>query len=153
MQASMAGKPVAGFIHMTKHIKFFILLFLALACQPAVEDSGIPNVDVNIEINLNDIDNLALKQIGGYKYIVGGVRGIIVRQESLNVYKAYDRNCTFQPLGLSSEVEIHSSGFYMEDLSCESTFDLSGFPTGGPAEFPLKEYSVSLAGDILFIFN
>jgi hypothetical protein len=115
--------------------------------------SGVPNVAVNIEINLNDISNADLNLIGGYIYVDGGVRGIIIRRESQNLYKAYDRNCTYQPADAKAIVEVHTTGFYIEDLSCGSTFDLSGFPTGGPAEFPLKEYSVSLAGDILFIFN
>jgi hypothetical protein len=131
-----------------------VSLFLtALACDPKVEDSGIPNVAVDLEINLNDIDNAPLKLIGGYIYADGGVRGIIIYHESVNTYKAYDRNCTFQPADACAIVEMHSSGFYIEDICCKSTFDLNGFPTGGPALFPLKDYRVSLAGDILYIYN
>jgi hypothetical protein len=138
---------------MSKQLLFMFLSYLALSCQPAVMQSGVPNVPVNIEINLNDISNADLKLIGGYIYVDGGVRGIIIRHESQNLYKAYDRNCTYQPADAKAIVEVHTTGFYIEDTSCGSTFDLSGFPTGGPAEFPLKEYSVSLAGDVLFIFN
>lgn len=149
----MAGNQVGDFIHMSKYYHFVLLFVLMSACAQSIEESGVPNVAVNIEINLNDIENVALKQIGGFIYVQGGVRGIIVRHESQNLYKAYDRNCTFQPADASAIVEVHSSTFYIEDTSCSSTFDLNGFPTGGPAEFPLKEYGVSLAGDILFIFN
>ena len=149
----MAGSQVGDSIRMSKYFHFVLLFVLLVACDPSIEKSGVPNVPVNIEINLNDIDNVALKQIGGFIYVQGGVRGIIVRRESQNLYKAYDRNCTFQPVDASAIVEVHSSTFYIEDTSCSSTFDLNGFPTGGPAEFPLKEYGVSMAGDILFIFN
>jgi hypothetical protein len=138
---------------MNRQLLFIFLLYFTLSCQPAVLQSGVPNVAVNIEINLNDISNVDLKLIGGYIYVDGGVRGIIVRHESQNLYKAYDRNCTYQPSDPKAIVDVHTTGFYLEDISCGSTFDLNGFPTGGPAEFPLKEYSVSLAGDILFIFN
>jgi hypothetical protein len=132
----------------------FISIFLILiACEPKVEESGVPNVAVNLEINLNDIDNATLKLIGGYIYADGGVRGIVIYHESVNSYKAYDRNCTFQPTDPCATVEMHSSGFYIEDTCCSSSFDLSGFPTGGPALFPLKEYSVSLSGDILYVYN
>ena len=153
MQDIMAGNRAGDFILMSRHFILVILFLLTLACDPAIEESGVPNVVVNEEVNLNDIDNIALKQVGGYIYILGGVRGIIVRHETQNVFKAYDRNCTFQPADASAVVNIESSGFFMEDTSCGSTFDLNGFPTGGPAEFPLKEYRVSLAGDILFITN
>ena len=149
----MAGNQVGDSIHMNNNFHFFLLFVLLAACDSSIEKSAVPNVPVNIEINLNDIDNVALKQIGGFIYVQGGVRGIIVRHESQNLYKAYDRNCTFQPADASAIVEVHSSTFYIEDTSCSSTFDLNGFPTGGPADFPLKEYGVSLAGDILFIFN
>ena len=138
---------------MSKYFQFVFLFVLIMACESSIEKSGVPNVAVNIELNLNDIDNVALKQIGGYIYVQGGVRGIIVRRELQDLYKAYDRNCTYQPSVASAVVEVHSSGFYIEDTSCTSTFDLNGFPTGGPAAFPLKEYGVSLAGDMLFIFN
>jgi hypothetical protein len=149
----MAGNQVGDSIHMSKYFHFFLVAVLLGACDSSIEKSAVPNVPVNIEINLNDIDNVALKQIGGFIYVQGGVRGIIVRHESQNLYKAYERNCTFQPADASAIVEVHSSTFYIEDTSCSSTFDLNGFPTGGPAEFPLKEYGVSMAGDILFIFN
>lgn len=153
MQDTMAGNRAEAFILMSKHFILITLFFLVMACEPAIEESGVPNIVVNEEVNLNDIDNIDLKLIGGYIYIQGGVRGIIVIHESQNIYRAYDRNCTFQPAEASAVVEVNSSGFYIEDTSCTSTFDLSGFPTGGPAEFPLKEYKTSLAGDILFIFN
>lgn len=118
-----------------------------------VDDSEVPHVIVNVEINLNDIDNVDLSQIGGYIYVEGGVRGIILRRESQDIYRAFDRNCTFQPADECAVVDMHSSGFYMEDTCCNSTFDLSGFPTGGPAEYPLREYGVAVAGDILYIYN
>lgn len=141
------------FIHMIKYHLFFSFFLILIACEPKVEESGVPNVAVDLEINLNDIDNAPLKLIGGYVYADGGVRGIIVYHESVNGYRAFERNCTFQPTDLCATVDMHSSGFYIEDTCCSSTFDLGGFPTGGPALFPLVEYSVSLSGDILRVYN
>jgi hypothetical protein len=132
---------------------YFLLIVIVMGCQPDIQQSEVPNVAVDIEINLNDIDNAALRLIGGYIYVPGGVRGIIVRRESQDIYRAFERNCTFQPRDTCAIVDMNASGFYMEDDCCGSTFDLSGFVTGGPAQFPLKEYSVSQAGDILFIVN
>lgn len=148
----MVGRQGKGFTRMNKWL-VAILLLSTLSCESVVEESPIPDVPVQVEVNLNDIDNVALKQIGGYIYANGGVRGIIVLRESTTTYRAFDRNCTFQPTDACAIVSFHSSGFYMEDSCCGSTFDLSGFPTAGPAEFPLKEYKVSQSGDLLFITN
>jgi hypothetical protein len=130
-----------------------LFTLLLLACQTGLNQSPIPNVPVDIEINLNDLDNAPLQLIGGYIYLDGGVRGIILRRETQTIYRAFDRNCTFQPSDACAIVEVHSSGFYIEDTCCQSVFDLSGFPTGGPATFPLKEYQISIADDRLFITN
>jgi hypothetical protein len=153
MLAIMGESQVKDFILMNKRILILIQIALLLGCQPTVEQSGIPNVAVNVEVILSDIDNAALQQIGGYIYLQGGVRGIILFRESQSQYRAFDRNCTYQPSDPAAIIEVNASGFYMEDLSCKSNFDLGGFPTDGPAEFPLKEYNVSLAGDFLLISN
>jgi len=138
---------------MTKVIYFLVSFSILLACQRTVEESGVPNISVDIEINLSELDNAPLQQIGGFIYVPGGVRGIILRRESQSIYRAFERNCTYKPLEACSTVDMHSSEFYMEDTCYNSTFNLDGFPTGGPAKFPLKEYRVSLSGDYLFIFN
>lgn len=135
--------------------KTFCLLGLGfvLACAPAIEESEIPNVPVNVEINLRAIDSAPLQLVGGYIYVDGGVRGIIVRRESQNEYSAFERNCPYRPQDACALVEMNDTGFYMEDLCCGSTFDLSGFPTAGPATLPMKKYNTSLSGDYLFIYN
>jgi len=138
---------------MNRLLTGIIFWFLIQGCQPAIEETQIPNVAVNIEINLNEIDNAPLQQIGGFIYVQGGVRGIILRRESQSNYRAFEQNCPYQPLDTCAKVDMHSSGFYFEDTCCGSTFDLSGFPTGGPVQFPLKEYRISISGDYLFIFN
>ena len=123
----MVVKRAEVFIPMSK--LSILLLFLLLAgCESSVEQSPVPNVPVDIEVNLNDIDNVALQFIGGHVYINGGADACAI-------------------------VEVHSSGFYIEDPCCESVYDLSGFPTGGPANYPLKEYRVSLIDDLLLITN
>ena len=153
MPAIMEEKQVKGFILMNKVIILLVPFFLFQGCQPGIEESGVPNVPVSVEINLSDISNAPLQQIGGFIYLQGGVRGIILFRESQNLYRAFDRNCTFQPSDAAAVVAVNASGFFMEDLSCKSSFDLGGFPTDGPAQFPLKEYNISIAGDFLLISN
>lgn len=149
----MAERRVKDSINMPKIGLIFILFLFALGCQPVIDQSGIPNVVVNVEINLNDIDNAPLKQFGGFVYTQGGVRGLVIIRESKDIYRVFDRNCSYQPLESCAIVDMDSSGFFLEDDCCGSTFDLNGFVTRAPAEFPLKEYRTSLSGDLLFIFN
>ena len=138
---------------MRKKQIFLLLILVISACSTQEPQTNIPNVNVDIEVDLTSIDNQPLQQIGGFIYLDGGVRGIMLIHTTTTDYVALDRNCTYQPTEPSAIVTMHSSGFFLEDTSCTSTFDHNGFPTGGPAEFPLKEYRVSRSGDILFIIN
>ena len=70
---------------MFRIIPILIIWFL-VSCKPVIDDSEVPYVTVNIELNLNDIDNVPLKQIGGFIYVEGGVRGIILRRESQDIF-------------------------------------------------------------------
>ena len=126
---------------------------MLVACMPSVEETNIPNVRVDIEVDLNSIDSQPLQQIGGFLYLDGGVRGIVLIHTGLTEYVALDLNCTYQPAQANANVVMDDSGFFLQDSTCTSTFDIHGFPTGGPASFPLKKYQITRSEDILFIVN
>ncbi len=130
-----------------------LVLVILFACDPNETNNVIPDVPVDIEVDLSSIDNLELQQVGGYKYFNGGVRGVVLIRTSLTDFVALDRNCTYQPTDSDAIVSMHDSGFFLQDTTCASVFDHSGFPTGGPAPFPLREYSITRSGDLLFIMN
>lgn len=141
------------------HLKWPFLVFLfigLLSCDDDAVDSQLPYVYVNEIINLNNIqyDDLRTK---GYTYIQGGYRGIIIHQSQFATgsnsggYRAFERACTYEPENNCGIVEVHSSGFYMEDPCCGSTFDFDGYPTSGPARVRLREYFTFLDGTILTI--
>ena len=138
---------------MMRSLLVLIGAYVFMACNPAPDETNIPNVRVDIEVDLDDIDSQELQQIGGFIYLDGGVRGIVLIHTGLTEYSAYDLNCTFEPTKADAIVAMHTSGFYLEDTTCTSTFDHNGFPTSGPAPFPLKKYRISRSGDILFIMN
>ena len=142
-----------GFMTMRSRLALITLLGLILGCNNPDFQSNIPSVPVNIEVDLSSIDNIDLQQIGNHKYFNGGVRGIVLIRISTTEFVALDRNCTFEPSTSTAVVSMHDSGFYLEDTTCVSTFDHAGFPTGGPADFPLKKYNITRSGDLLFIVN
>ena len=132
----------------------FALFFAGFAaCNEEMPEQPIPQVFVEETINLNNFEYNALNTIGGYAYLEGGVRGIILYRQSPDVYRAFERNCPYQPLDECALVSVDESTFFMVDSCCGSTFDFDGFPTGGPARFPMLEYQVVVNQNFLTVTN
>jgi len=133
--------------------KYWLLLVLFTACTPDRSDDPVPFIPfVDIVINLNLPQYISLRSDGGYSLVDGGVRGIIVYRENSTSYLAYERNCSFRPNEACATVNVHTSGLYMEDPCCSSSFNFSdGNPTGGPAWRPLVRYRTQLSGLTLTI--
>lgn len=127
---------------------------MLFSCEPQLTDDPIPLITfVDQVCNLGLPEYGSLRVDGGYKEMNKiGVRGVIVYRVNPSTYRAYERNCSYHPNEAGSTVNIHSSGLYLEDPSCGSTFNLTdGQPTGGPAWRPLRQYYTELAGNYLTI--
>lgn len=123
------------------------------ACGDNVDGPLIPNVLVNEQINLTNIQYTALRRDNGYVYLTSGVKGIILLHRTADTYLAFERNCPYQPYDACATVSVDPSGFFMKDDCCQSVFNLNGYVTGGPARYPLKQYATSLSGNLLSITN
>ena len=134
--------------------RYGVVLALLAGCEPDLQDDAIPwqPFDV-INLNLNLPEYLNLKVEGGHVYVDdGGVRGLLVYHRSGNNYLAYERNCSFQPNTACATVEVHVSTLYIYCPCCSSSFDFAtGYPTGGPAWRPLRQYETSVNGSTLTI--
>jgi hypothetical protein len=82
-------------IKFTTKLIFFLTIILFFSCKG--EQNKIPNVYVNITLDLNKPDYSTLSGIGNYVYITGGVSGIVVYRDGLNEFVAYDRACPHDP--------------------------------------------------------
>ena len=130
---------------MQKHTKttVFILLLLLLPgfflCKNS--NSGIPDVYVNLEIDLNNPDFYSLQGVGNYVYITGGVNGIIIYRKSFDEFMAYERTCPYDPETGVVDVDAarHTA---VDSVGCGSEFSLliDGAVTDGPSGFPLRFY-------------
>ena len=129
------------------------LLLLLAGCDDNPERPLIPNVLVNEQLNLTNIQYNKLRQDNGYVYLNAGVRGIIVIRENANRYRAIERNCSYQPDDKCGIVEVDASNLFLKDPCCGSQFDLTGQVTGGPASYPLRQYATTLQGNFLYITN
>lgn len=135
--------------------KIIILTFLLLFTISCINRNDyIRDVYVNIEVPLNQPEYSDLNAIGNSIFISGGVKGIIIYHLNINDFRAFDRNCTFEP---SSECAfIDSINATIASCSCcESKFliDQGGATANGPALLPLKQYYTSYSGGILKITN
>lgn len=137
--------------------KIFVLcsmLCIAFSCNSDLQDDAIPVTPFNdIQLNLSLPDYSALLSTGGYKAIsTGGTRGIILYRINSSSVLAFERNCSYQPLNACATVDVHSSGLYMNDACCGSSFRWDdGTPTGGPAWRPLIQYATNFNGSQLTI--
>ncbi len=134
---------------------FYILLipYLFLSCSKDKNES-IPLVNVNVVIHTNDPAFINLTVPGGWTYINGGSRGIIIYRVSNDAFNAYDRHCTYEPENSCALVSVDVTNITGLDDCCSSKFLLTdGSVTKGPANLPLKQYQTTFDGSVLRIFN
>ena len=123
-------------------------------CEPDRQDDEIPYQPFDlININLNLPEYVGLRADGGFMYLnSGGYKGLILYRQNASNYIAYDRYCSYQPNSVCATVEVHVSTLFMLCACCSSNFDMTtGFPTGGPAWRPLRQYETSLHGSTLIV--
>ena len=133
-------------------MRWLLISIILLGCTPDLSDDAIPFLAFpDIVINLTLPSYNALTVNGGHKNISGGVRGIIIYRAGSGTFYAFEQNCSYHPNDACATVEVHSSGLYMNDTCCGSTFDFNGNPMGGAAWRPLRQYETSLDGSTLTI--
>jgi hypothetical protein len=134
--------------------KFWFLLLALCSCKQDLSDDPIPFAPFSdIVIDLSFLEFLSLNTNGGFKELNNkGVRGIIIYRSDAKTYLAYERNCSYHPNDACATVNVHSSGLYLTDPCCGSTFNFSdGNPSGGIAWRPLRQYRTQLVGTTLTI--
>lgn len=94
-----------------------------------------------------------LRQDGGYAYIPGGYKGLLVVRQNAGQYYAFERACPYDPTASCSEIKVDASNLFIVDDCCGSQFNLQGEVTGGPAVYGLRQYQTALMGSVLYIKN
>lgn len=135
-------------------LSLIIIASVIYSCGDGISQE-IPEVYVDLTIDVNDPAYGNLKQIKGYTMIKGvGVKGIIVFHNEVNQYFAYDMNCSYLPNSDCATVVVDTATTMGYDVCCNSYFSLeNGFPFGGPALRPLKQYTANLQGSALLTIS
>lgn len=141
----------------TKGLLSLIMLIFLISCtrDGQIVETNVPNVEVNLRININDPLYSRARNVGGWTYLNGGSRGIILYQQSFGVFVAYDRHCTFDPAEVCSTLDMNQAVPQAEDYDCcGSIFSVSnGSIIQGPATRPLVRYTTSYDGTFVTITN
>ena len=125
---------------------------LVSSCEK--NNSVVPDTNVNIFLLTTQPAFANLNAIGGWTYLNGGVRGIIVYRSTQVEFVAMDRNCTYDPTVTCATVHVESNNIAAADTCCGSRFQLlGGTVLNGPATQGLKLYNTSFDGTTLHIFN
>jgi hypothetical protein len=128
-----------------------LLLILTPGCRNDKQPS-IPYVYVNLQLYPNSMDFIP---VGGYKYVNGGYRGIIVYRQLQDEFSVYERCCPYDPEQTRARVYVDASGSTCTDSVCKSQFILyDGSPFKGLSPYSLMKYQCSYDGyDMLQIYN
>ena len=136
-------------------LPFFTLFLLLLNFSSCERNKNrIPQVPVNVVVNTLDPQYQSLNGIGGWAYVEGGSRGIVVFKTDFNEFRAYDRHCPYLPDNVCAKIFVDENNVYATDTCCGSSFQLiDGSPVDGPANISLQFYNTSFDGNIIQIWN
>jgi Rieske Fe-S protein len=138
-----------------QHLPLLLIsIVVAFAGCKKENNNNVPNTPVDIYLYTNNPSFVNLSTTGGWVYITGGIRGILVYRKSSSEFMAYDRNCTYQSDQPCATVVMENTNISAIDTCCHSRFSIyDGTVYQGPASVPLKSYTTSFDGSVLHIYN
>ena len=133
------------------------LLLCAFLTNSCDEDKKypIPNVPVNVQLNLDLPSYQPLNSPGGYAYVNGGSRGLVVYR-NFDEFVALDRHSTYNSEDACAVVSVNPDNiFELIDTCSGSRFSImNGGVLEGPAKWGLKRYTAYWDGGyIVSIYN
>ena len=128
-----------------------VILLLFTSCKK--DETQVPYVTVDFTIYVTDPLYINLNAVGGWMYVTGGSKGILLYRKSIDQVMAYDRHCTYK-IEDACQVEMESNNFTLVDSCCFSKFEVdNGSVVQAPATVYLKQYSNDFDGTILHVYN
>lgn len=133
---------------------FFLLVFLVATswgCRDRM--AQIPDVPVDIVVNINQPAFFDLTVPTGWVYLTGGSRGIILYRINTEEFVAIERHSPYQPENNCSAV-VDDDGVIISDPCSESSWLITdGSIVTGPTSFPLITYDVTFTDPYVYISN
>lgn len=136
-----------------------LTLTFLMSCRKKAEnqsqnDHPVPYVPIAMNIYPNDPLHFALQNIGGWKYLDGGIQGLVIYRKSDHEFVALERASPESPDDVRSRAVVLADNFSLSDTISGSTWRIfDGVVTKGPAKWPLRRYGTSYDGNLLRISN
>jgi len=123
-------------------------------CKKEEQPTDIPYVYVNFSLNPNSTEYINLNVVNGWETVTGGYQGILIFRSSINEFVAFERACPYDPLTQGAQIRVETSGITCYCPICKSKYIMTdGTPFEGPSHFPLKQYTATYDGYLLYIYN
>lgn len=136
-------------------ILFFSLIVTLIACNKN-KTQPVPNIPFDITIDINLPSYNALIGVGGWAYVSGGSRGIIVYRKSIDEFVAFDRHSPADPEGVCPEPLYPDPDNFLTLIdSCNSAkFSLYDGSVIENSDYGLRQYQTQYNGsDLVRIYN
>lgn len=135
---------------------FFILLFV-MSCKKNERNisqyENIPQIGVNVYLQLDQPAYFNLSTTGGYVYLNEGARGVIIYR-TIDAYKAYERHSPHRSNEECAFVSADSSGIYaVEECDGIKYYLVDGTVATGNASVPLLQYQTQESQGTLHVYN
>jgi hypothetical protein len=135
-------------------ISLFFLIIFTYSCKKN-RNHPVPNLPFDITININLPTYSALEGVGGWTYVSGGSKGIVVYRKSIDEFIAFDRHSPAKDGTCEKPLEVDSNNFLqLNDLCTSARFSLLDGSAMYGSEFGLRQYQTFWDGAFqLRIFN
>ena len=148
--------PLALHIMRNSLFLFFILLFVT-SCKKNESNinqyENIPQIGVNVYLQLDQPAYFNLSTTGGYVYLNEGARGVIIYR-TIDAYNAYERHSPHRSNEECAFVSADSSGIYaVEECDGIKYYLLDGTVATGNASVPLLQYQTQESQGTLHVYN
>lgn len=143
MPATMVANRAKDFMIIPPIKKLLLLFVLVLGIYGCRDQNNdlVPNVLVDLTINLNNPSYQPVTVVGGHLFLPGqAYRGIVLYRANINEFKAFDMACTYLPSQSCHAVGLDSATSLLQCGCCTSRFNFEGQLLQGPASLPLKAY-------------
>jgi hypothetical protein len=139
-----------------RFILFFALAVFTMGACNKSNSHPVPNIPFDFTIDITLPSYSGLMGVGGFTYVSGGSRGIIVYRRSIDEFIAFDRHSPQDPEGTCAlPLYPDNDNFLMLIDSCSTaTFSLYDGSAISNSEFGLRQYQTVFNGsNILRIYN
>ncbi|MCH2198356.1 MAG: hypothetical protein MK081_06205 [Flavobacteriales bacterium] len=138
---------------MLKRLSVLFLIVLALSGSRCNEETQIPFVQVNFQIDTNLPAYIDITAPAGWVYTSGGSRGLIIYRKNQDEFLVFDRHSTYN-IDDGCQVTVDDDNILISDPCSESQWVIvDGSVANGPAGRGLHQYNTIWSPPVLTVTN